>query len=139
MHSRIQRWCSLSGTFVLWFPLGNGKPVIRPLFPSGNLEASAVAAVIRSAAEFGRAVRDRRRALGLTQEELATRCGVGKRFIVDLEAGKPTSQLGKALTAASEVGIILADAGTPAGRAPAAKAEQAKPDDPDPLANLPRF
>lgn len=95
--------------------------------------------VIRSAAEFGRAVRNRRRALGLTQEELAGRCGVGKRFIVDLEAGKPTSQLGKALTVASEVGIILADAGTRAGTASAADAERAKLDDPDPLADLPRF
>lgn len=95
--------------------------------------------VIRSAAEFGRAVRDRRRALGLTQEELAARCGVGKRFVVDLEAGKPTSQLGKALTAASEVGIVLADAGTLTGGASATEAELAKPDVDDPLADLPRF
>ena len=120
------------------FPLGNRARAIRSAFPRGNFEASAVAVVIRSAAEFGRAVRDRRRALGLTQEELAARCGVGKRFIVDLEAGKPTSQLGKALTAAREVGIALADAATRAEGTSVAEAEQARREN-DLLADLPRF
>ena len=124
---------------MLWFPSGNGLDDSWPMFPSGTLESIAVSAVIRSAAEFGRTVRDRRRDLGLTQEELAARCGVGKRFIVDLEAGKPTSQLGKALTAASEVGIALADAGRQSSGASAAEAHPTKPDEHDPLADLPRF
>lgn len=98
-----------------------------------------MAVAIRSAAEFGRAVRDRRRALGLTQEELAGRCGVGKRFIVDLEAGKSTSQIGKALTAASEVGIALSDTGRTSPGTSATKADPAKPDEHDLLADLPRF
>ena len=92
-------------------------------------------ALIRSAQEFGRAVRERRRILGLTQEELADRCGVGKRFIVELEAGKATIHLGKALTAAKEVGLALADV---AGRAPGRADIPANADD-GPLADLPRF
>lgn len=94
---------------------------------------------IKSAAEFGRAVRDRRRALGLTQEELAARCGVGKRFIVDLEGGKQTTQLGKALTAANEVGITLADVGGQPPRPPPTNIPRDESDEQDPLADLPRF
>lgn len=90
---------------------------------------------IRSAEEFGRAVRERRRALGLTQQDLADRCGIGKRFIVELEAGKVTIQLGKALTAAKEVGLALADV---AGQAPSRADISAQADD-GPLADLPRF
>ena len=71
---------------------------------------------ISTAAEFGALIRLKRKKLGLTQEELATRCGVGVRFIVELEAGKPSCQLGKALTAAVEVGLRLDD--VPPARAP---------------------
>ncbi|WP_243445627.1 hypothetical protein [Sphingosinicella microcystinivorans] len=35
----------------------------------------------------------------------------GERFIVDLEAGKPAAQLGKALAAAKAVGLRLAATG----------------------------
>ncbi|MFN0060775.1 MAG: helix-turn-helix transcriptional regulator [Planctomycetota bacterium] len=35
-------------------------------------------------------VRDRRKRNGLTQAALGELAGVGRRFIVDLEAGKPT-------------------------------------------------
>jgi y4mF family transcriptional regulator len=38
-----------------------------------------------------------RKAQGLRQDQLAGAAGVGQRFIVDLEAGKPTAQIGKAL------------------------------------------
>lgn len=93
--------------------------------------------LIRSAGDFGRAVRDRRRALGLTQEQLARRCGVGKRFIVELEAGKPTSQLGKALTAASEVGLLIGSDRSP--HPPAGTPAPAEDGGNDPLSRLPRF
>lgn len=98
-----------------------------------------MASVIRSAQEFGRLVRERRRALRLTQEELAARCGVGKRFIVDLEAGKPTSQLGKALMASREVGIVLVDTTADPSGAPVVEQVPISSEEPDPLAELPRF
>jgi ribosome-binding protein aMBF1 (putative translation factor) len=63
--------------------------------------------IIRTSADFGRAVAEARRALGLTQRQLALAINSGERFIVDLEAGKPTAQLGKALRAARAVGLNL--------------------------------
>lgn len=53
---------------------------------------------------LGKIVRDERKAQGLRQQELAAACGVGVRFIVDLEAGKPTLQLGKALEVLATLG-----------------------------------
>jgi len=64
---------------------------------------------IRNAADFGVLLTQARRSLGLTQRELALAVGVGERFIVNLEAGKPTAQLGKALAAARAAGLQLAD------------------------------
>ena len=49
-------------------------------------------------------VRIARKAQGLRQDELAGAAGVGVRFIVDLEAGKPTAQLGKALQVLEALG-----------------------------------
>ena len=40
-------------------------------------------------------VLERRRAAGLTQSELAELAGVGKRLIVELEAGKQTLRMSK--------------------------------------------
>jgi len=40
-------------------------------------------------------VKEKRKKLGLTQEELAKRAGVGLRFIRELEQGKETLQLNK--------------------------------------------
>ena len=63
--------------------------------------------MINDALEFGAAVAAARKALGLTQRELALAINSGERFIVELEAGKPTAQLGKALAAARAVGLRL--------------------------------
>ncbi len=46
---------------------------------------------------LGRLVRRTRRATGLTQIELARMAGLGERFIVDLERGKATCEIGKVL------------------------------------------
>lgn len=63
--------------------------------------------MIEDTKDFGDLVRSRRRALGLTQRQLAMVINTGERFIVDLEAGKPTCQIGKALAAARAVGVLL--------------------------------
>ena len=47
--------------------------------------------------QIGQIIRETRRAQGLRQDQLAGAAGVGVRFIVELEAGKPTVQLGKVL------------------------------------------
>lgn len=55
-------------------------------------------------ADVGALVRSTRKASGLRQDELAGAAGVGLRFIVDLEAGKPTTQLGKVLQVLDALG-----------------------------------
>ena len=50
-------------------------------------------APIRSPQQLGDALRAARKQLELTQPQLALAAGVGVRFIVDLEAGKPTLRL----------------------------------------------
>ena len=57
--------------------------------------------------ELGTIVRKQRKALGLTQAELALTSGTGMRFISDLENGKPTCQLGKTLTVLRTLGLRL--------------------------------
>lgn len=65
--------------------------------------------MIRSAQDFGAAVRKKRKLLGWTQTELATRSGTGERFIVELEGGKPSCHLEKALIVARTVGLEIGD------------------------------
>jgi len=58
-------------------------------------------------AGIGDIVRTTRMAAGLRQDELAGAAGVGLRFIVDLEAGKPTAQIGKTLQVLAALGCSL--------------------------------
>lgn len=88
---------------------------------------------IKNAAEFGALVRQKRKKLGLTQQELATRCGVGVRFIVELEAGKPSCHLGKALTATVEVGLHLDDV------LPVRVSQAGSSTEDDPLSQIPSY
>ena len=62
---------------------------------------------IDTPATLGQALRRTRKHLGLTQPQLALASGVGVRFIVDLEAGKPTIQLGRALQVIDALGAEL--------------------------------
>ncbi|OOO17895.1 helix-turn-helix transcriptional regulator [Agrobacterium pusense] len=86
--------------------------------------------MFRSARDFGAAVREKRKALGWTQTELATRSGTGERFIVELESGKPSCQLEKSLIVARTVGIEIGDLRT-------VQATATSPD--DDLSFLPTF
>jgi HTH-type transcriptional regulator / antitoxin HipB len=56
---------------------------------------------------LGRIVRATRRALGLTQPKLALSAGVGVRFLVDIEKGKPTAQIGKIMRVLATLGIDM--------------------------------
>ena len=57
--------------------------------------------------EVGEIVKKVRKAQGLTQPQLAMACGTGVRFIVDLEAGKETCQIGKALSVLQMLGLAV--------------------------------
>jgi len=54
-------------------------------------------ALITSAKDVGELIRKHRKKAGITQMDLAGLAGTGNRFIVDLEAGKETIQLGLAI------------------------------------------
>ena len=58
--------------------------------------------------QIGRTIRDTRKKLGVTQKDLALTSGTGLRFVIDLERGKETCEIGKALTVLQTLGIRLA-------------------------------
>ena len=55
---------------------------------------------------FGQMVRAQRKAQGLRQQDLADAAGVGRRYVVEMERGKPTLQIGQALRIARFLDII---------------------------------
>jgi HTH-type transcriptional regulator / antitoxin HipB len=63
--------------------------------------------MIRSVQDLGAALRVARKALGLTQADLALAAGVGLRFVVELEAGKPTVRLELVLRVINALGGTL--------------------------------
>jgi y4mF family transcriptional regulator len=62
---------------------------------------------MKTTEQLGTAIRMRRKQLKITQKELAMTCGTGLRFIVDLEKGKPTCQLGKTLQVLHALGLAI--------------------------------
>jgi y4mF family transcriptional regulator len=56
---------------------------------------------------LGAILRKARKAQGLTQEQLAGLTGVGPRFVRELEAGKDSCQIGRALLVASALGLSI--------------------------------
>lgn len=62
---------------------------------------------------LGKAARAARKQLGLTQPQLALAAGVGVRFVVELEAGKPTLRLENILRVMHALGGSLAVEGLP--------------------------
>jgi len=58
-----------------------------------------------SSSDIAATVKAASRALKLRQADLAAAAGVGLRFLIELEAGKPTVQLGKTLDVLNALGI----------------------------------
>lgn len=77
-------------------------------------------------AAIGGIIRATRKASGLRQYELAGAAGVGVRFIVDLEAGKPTAQIGKTLQVLHALGCSV-EIAPPPEPLPAPSAGPARP------------
>lgn len=63
--------------------------------------------VLRTPADIGALLRDRRKALGLDQAELADRIGVSRLWVNQVERGKPGASLGLVLRALAAVGVNL--------------------------------
>ena len=62
---------------------------------------------IKSVADLGSVVRQTRKGQTLTQVDIAGLAQTGNRFLVDLENGKETIQLGKVLTVLELLGLEL--------------------------------
>ena len=58
--------------------------------------------------KLGTMIKQARKEQGLTQEQLAAATGVGVRFIRELEQGKESCHIGKALTVVSMLGLDVA-------------------------------
>jgi transcriptional regulator with XRE-family HTH domain len=78
----------------------------------------------RMALAFGTLIRSRRKALNMRQDQLALATGVGRRFLIDLEAGKASCQLGRSLLMADALGLRLMDILASHGASPYATAHE---------------
>jgi HTH-type transcriptional regulator/antitoxin HipB len=63
--------------------------------------------VTYTTAQIGKLIRDTRKSIGVTQKDLALTSGTGIRFIIDLENGKETCEIGKALSILNTLGIKI--------------------------------
>ena len=62
---------------------------------------------IADVGQIGAAIRHKRRAIGMQQGELTALSGVGTRFLSELENGKATAEIGKALRVLQRLGLDL--------------------------------
>lgn len=67
--------------------------------------------LIRTPADLGATIRDRRAQLGLDQATLAKRIGVSRQWVIAIEQGRSRAELGLVLRALDALGIRL-DTGT---------------------------
>ncbi|MBI4699873.1 MAG: type II toxin-antitoxin system Y4mF family antitoxin [Deltaproteobacteria bacterium] len=63
--------------------------------------------VVRTPTDVGLLIRDRRRRLGLRQNDLARTVGVSRQWIVEVERGRPRAELGLVLRTLAALGIDL--------------------------------
>lgn len=60
-----------------------------------------------TSSEIGKEIRKARKAQGLRQEDLAGLSGVGTRFVIEVERGKETSQMGRVLQLLAVLGCDI--------------------------------
>ena len=63
--------------------------------------------IIYAPADLGAAIRAGRRALGIGQAELAARVGVRRQWVLKIEAGKSTAEVGLVLRTLNALGLRL--------------------------------
>ncbi len=80
-------------------------PSARVMSSSGASTTSAIA--ISGANNIGRLIREERKRRQLSQQAFADLVGVGRRFISELENGKPTLEFNRVIEVAAACGIDL--------------------------------
>ena len=83
--------------------------MVTPKMKTDSDESALERRASEAALAFGVLIRSRRKAMKMRQDQLALATGVGRRFLIDLEAGKPSCQLGRSLLVAEAVGLRQAD------------------------------
>ncbi|MBV9754742.1 MAG: helix-turn-helix transcriptional regulator [Hyphomicrobiales bacterium] len=63
--------------------------------------------LIRTSADLGAAIRDRRKQLKLDQAAFAKRVGVSRQWVIGIERGRPRAELALVLRAIDVLGIQL--------------------------------
>ena len=63
--------------------------------------------ILKDTKSLGTAIREHRKSMGLSQLDAAGLCGVGERFLSELERGKATAELGKALQVLNRLGLRI--------------------------------
>jgi len=74
--------------------------------------ARRIQVAIRSIRDLAVVVRGRRVDLGLSQAELASRAGVSRKWVYELEAGKATAEFGLILRVLDAMGLALEETAT---------------------------
>jgi y4mF family transcriptional regulator len=79
--------------------------------PEGQGASPPATAAMASApvtiGDIGKRVRAARKAMGMTQQRFADLAGVGRRFLIELEQGKPSLEVGRVLAVCHAAGIKL--------------------------------
>lgn len=75
--------------------------------PKSRVSALMTGTTIRSVEDLGVLIQRIRREQGLTQVDISGLAHTGNRFIVELEKGKPTIQMQKALDVLELLGLEL--------------------------------
>lgn len=85
-------------------PASSAPASVSPTTPKASPPA---ARPIASAGDLGAMIKAVRQAQGRTQQQFADLAGVGRRFLSEMENGKPTLEFGKVLLVAAAAGIDL--------------------------------
>jgi HTH-type transcriptional regulator/antitoxin HipB len=62
---------------------------------------------IRTATDLGAFIRERRVKLGMDQRDLAEKAGTSRKWIVEVEQGKPRAEIGLVLRTLKTLGVSL--------------------------------
>jgi HTH-type transcriptional regulator/antitoxin HipB len=68
------------------------------------------AVLIRTPADLGAVIRDRRRRMKMGQQALADKVGVSRQWVVEVEKGKPRAEVALILRTLDTLGVTLSSA-----------------------------
>lgn len=99
---------SQSGRFLTTVePVLTKRTTFSPSTTTSTTSHGREAQLIGSAAELGPIIRKARKRMKLSQKEFANHAGVGRRFLSELEGGKPSVEFDKVIQCARAAGIDL--------------------------------